>query len=552
MANMSFPCISEMDVDLNQVEQTDLITQNEQDSELGERLTSQLQSLRKAEKEIKDLKAKLSLMRSKTRKERKELEKEARKHRSASAPIRRVPAEILITIFEEAVKTRPTRIRSLLLVCRHFNTIIMNCPILWTNLPLVFNKNNLSAYKSLYKYSKACCERSQGLLLQLTLNFKRFPDRLSFIENRLGRVYPEGEENEDLVHEFRSSIQCAQYERLFKKCLQIVRFLTSHMQRWGSLTVILGSRHRRGFLPVLMPILHGEAPNLHTLVTERCRSGEKSFILYESPLTKLVTANARYTDGLKFPELLQILEIRVRQVSDLDHLSLLNNLQRLTVDLFHLDDDEVTLQENPSIRLPKITLPHLNSLSLLGPVPVALIDALEVPLVRQLRLVWRNSQDFTRLPNVDPLDLCWEVLIQEATKPSYLPEIEVLFEHYPKLQTATMRKHHMMDALTALADAREQRRLMELRSITFIDGLEWEDDWEVLELREQPDDDDILVVDTGFGRTREELLAEVVEEGDNDDSLSSTSDYDSDSTNTSFTTTGSSSSDGEDSDSDSD
>jgi hypothetical protein len=527
-----------MDLDLDQLAPG-------QDEELRQRIGTQLQDLRDAEHALNKLKVNYVVLKSTARKRRTQLELDVARSRSVFAPIWRVPTEILLAIFKETVRSRPMKVKNLLLVCRHWNTIVMNGPSLWTNAQLFFGGIFLSkTCKSLYKYAKACFQRSQGLLIQVTLDFKRFPDRLSYIEKRLGKVYPEGETNEEALRQFKSTVQCAQYSKLLKRCLKVVSLVASHRQQWGSLTVIFGRFHKKSFVPLVIPLLDGAAPKLHSLITEKCSSGKKHFFLQQSPLTSVAIQDARYLEGLTQPSLLQVLEIPVRKVRDLQHLRPLSQLQSLTLNFSYFEDEDLTALTplagpHGNYTPQKISLPSLHSISWLGGVPTVVFDIFETPAVRDLRLFWDGIADFTGLPHVSPINLYWEVRNSAVPKVSFLPQIEAIFNKYSDLQTITMPKCHSTEALTVLGDLREQcQGLKKLEYIVFIKRM-WEDDWSVWGLRQKPRRKDILVVQTPLGRTREDLLAVVT--GKNDDNFGVLSPVPK-STDTSFTSASSTSS----------
>jgi hypothetical protein len=232
--------------------------------------------------------------------------------------------------------------------------------------------------------------------------------------------------------------------------------------------------------------LEGAAPNLRSFITERCSSGRKYFLFQESPLTTIVTQDARYLENLAQPSLLQVLEIPVRKARYLLCLHQLSQLQRLTLDFFSYEDEDpgsldVLFAPHGNHTPLKISLPFLTSMSWLGSVPSVIFDAFETPAVQHLQLLWENVSDFTSLPNVNPFSLYWEVLDVDIST-TFLVEIYSMFERYSRLHTITVPRCHMREVLTALADIREQSRgLKNLFYITFVEP-QWDGSWDVWEL----------------------------------------------------------------------
>ncbi|KAG8821004.1 hypothetical protein FRC17_009951 [Serendipita sp. 399] len=82
-----------------------------------------------------------------------------------------IPEDIVIVIFCSLVFPNPAIVRHLMLVCRHWHSVITNTPILWSVINLR-PSNNLTLLSSWTDYCRACIQRSGSSPLEVTIDYR--------------------------------------------------------------------------------------------------------------------------------------------------------------------------------------------------------------------------------------------------------------------------------------------------------------------------------------------------------------------------------------------
>lgn len=121
--------------------------------------------LRKVDENIIILQTQLEALRG----ERVILQNQIRQQRSIGHPIHNLPVETICNIFEYVVFSHTTRIRTLLLVCRRWNSIIIHAPRLWSVITIA-GPFHPSLFDTIMGYYKTATRRSQKLPLYVTLD----------------------------------------------------------------------------------------------------------------------------------------------------------------------------------------------------------------------------------------------------------------------------------------------------------------------------------------------------------------------------------------------
>lgn len=116
---------------------------------------------------IGSLESQLSLLRE----EERTLNDEVIINCSRTSPIGGVPFELLCNIFELVIHQSPTRIRTLLLVCSHWNSIIMQTPHLWTRVAIC-GPFYPSISNDFITYYNCAVERSRNMPMDVVFDTK--------------------------------------------------------------------------------------------------------------------------------------------------------------------------------------------------------------------------------------------------------------------------------------------------------------------------------------------------------------------------------------------
>ncbi|KAG8818951.1 hypothetical protein FRC17_010659, partial [Serendipita sp. 399] len=86
-----------------------------------------------------------------------------------------LPVDLLVIVFSYVVHSEPKRIGTLLFVCRHWYSVAVNTPLLWSTIDLIgpsFTSSDVrSQFSSLNMYCRACIARSASVPLDIRINY---------------------------------------------------------------------------------------------------------------------------------------------------------------------------------------------------------------------------------------------------------------------------------------------------------------------------------------------------------------------------------------------
>lgn len=199
---------------------------------------------------------------------------------SNAIAVHRLPEEILCMVFEYYLNSHHNRIRRLLLVCKRWHHLVMNSPKLWTRINLQHPERLLETYSQLSdrQYITACVERSQGLSLDVTLDFGSFPTASKWLQGKIQSCILASIDPDDRYCEFVTYTKNAiffespKYEAEVDTALQHISGKDNeHMKRWSALHISFNkSSTEEGpeFGWMLFRRLTGHTPNLKTLQIE--------------------------------------------------------------------------------------------------------------------------------------------------------------------------------------------------------------------------------------------------------------------------------------------
>lgn len=180
--------------------------------------------------------------------------------------IDRLPDDLLYIIFQELFeKEFHHYIWRLLFVSRRWNHFIMECPALWATIEVDFYKDSFQdPLKHSLPYISACLKRSQGLLLDMDLDFGHFPhpDQYDPKVSAISRS-----ELEDMVdpswkwdRDFESPYYCLIFNKFFHGLLGVDG---EYMSRWSTLSINLDVDAL--FCASIWKRFNGPLPNLRNL-----------------------------------------------------------------------------------------------------------------------------------------------------------------------------------------------------------------------------------------------------------------------------------------------
>lgn len=156
--------------------------------------------------------------------------------------VNKCPAEIFVEIFRLFITPEHRRIRTLLLVCKKWNGLIMNTPSLWNCVDLYFDSRpSVDQPASLAPYVQACKQRSQNPTLDVHLNLKNignaFEYHMALAKNSIQRECQNCLLTACLGDD--DSWGCSRFEERIDELIDTVRVLvgdnSNDMARWSSL-----------------------------------------------------------------------------------------------------------------------------------------------------------------------------------------------------------------------------------------------------------------------------------------------------------------------------
>ncbi|KIM31210.1 hypothetical protein M408DRAFT_64678, partial [Serendipita vermifera MAFF 305830] len=163
---------------------------------------------------------------------------------TTSMNVQNLPNEMLILIFEYFLAINHRLIRRLLLVCKHWNHIVMQSPRLWGRVQLLpLDYEYRYPFESLLPYVEACLQRSQSVLLDIELDYVLLLTREEYIRNKVLATICEISNDEpnviDQVYNLNCDFASPEYDAYFDQTMKELSILIgpmgAHMEKWRSL-----------------------------------------------------------------------------------------------------------------------------------------------------------------------------------------------------------------------------------------------------------------------------------------------------------------------------
>lgn len=109
-------------------------------------------------------------------------------HHNSKSPINRLSDEVLLLIFAERVQEEPVSIGPILLVCRRWNIIALNSPILWKNVRFSLASSEAGIRRQT-RYVEAAMRNSQPAPLDVHITFPTIQELWDhFSQQQLGNM----------------------------------------------------------------------------------------------------------------------------------------------------------------------------------------------------------------------------------------------------------------------------------------------------------------------------------------------------------------------------
>lgn len=166
---------------------------------------------------------------------------------TTSMNVQNLPNEMLILILEYFFAINHRLIRRLLLVCKHWNHIIMQSPRLWARIQL--SPVSFTVYEDshilLQQYIEVCLQRSQPLLLDIELDYESFRTCEDYIRDMIyfSTLSVADEDEEDAIFDWSLSVDCDFRSTAYDKYLEdtiadlatLIGPTSIHTERWRTL-----------------------------------------------------------------------------------------------------------------------------------------------------------------------------------------------------------------------------------------------------------------------------------------------------------------------------
>jgi hypothetical protein len=136
--------------------------------ELPSHIQEQLHNLHRLDAELAHLESKLN----ETRKKRDLIHHQLKKFCELRAPIRQVPYEVLVNIFDSHPEDQSNRNSTLMRVCKLWYRIVIHTPKLWNHISL--NLRKIDDLTLLWSYARTCLVYSRSLPLHIHLDAQNF------------------------------------------------------------------------------------------------------------------------------------------------------------------------------------------------------------------------------------------------------------------------------------------------------------------------------------------------------------------------------------------
>lgn len=340
--------------------------------------------------------------------------------------IHRLPNELLLLMFELVIhdvslyfEHHRFNLGKVLQICKRWYNLVMHSPSLWARIQIanVMRFVGVQGQQPPIRYIEACLLRSQGLPLDIELNFTAL-DANNYIKAELF-AYAEAlvdEEESDPIFEqihnqewiFDSSVFQVKFD-------QFLHFLFGedgqHPGRWQTLTISLPQEE--DFADLIWLRMAPTMTNLTSVeIFEAPSSWSDGEVLAEADLSNVNTLKIRgvhdkdnftaHLLGASFSALIS-LDIGVgNTITNLEGLSSLQQLRSLTLECSGLP---YQMDQNSVSPLFSLHLPRLNQLTLEGNYTHLRKIHFEFPALQTLSVLVQNEHQ--RLPALSPSSIEW-------------------------------------------------------------------------------------------------------------------------------------------------
>ncbi|KIM31217.1 hypothetical protein M408DRAFT_327487 [Serendipita vermifera MAFF 305830] len=246
-----------------------------------------------------------------------------------SMSIQKLPDEMLLRVFEYFLSKKHRLIHTLLLVCKHWNHMIMQSPRLWARIQLspVGFEEYMHPYESPPQYVEVFIQRSQSVLLDIELDYSSHKPRFEYVRDKVldavsGVSTSETLHNQILDLQFESPEYDSYFQYTMDELSTLVGPMGANMKKWRSLHVQLPMHYPRLALEILQ-MLCGVASNLQSMSL--------------SPIGYILDPNDRGWFNEDGTPLLSIPNLRSLEFNDWKAANLLKDIVMTPSTLVHLD-----------------------------------------------------------------------------------------------------------------------------------------------------------------------------------------------------------------------
>jgi hypothetical protein len=323
--------------------------------------------------------------------------------RSWTAPVGRVPNEILENIFSNVVKIDPFTFGACLLVCRQWAIVATHTPTLWSTISLEIPPNSTIIYR-LTKYVHSAIRHSKNRLLDVSLTM---PQHRPFLKELAQGLTGTSEDdstldilygNEEWLSRSHDIVTLPIYQKIDESLCDLMLAIKgssgTNLHRVRSLYLLIHTRVFFGWIEG-GGFHHHPTPLLKNLeiLAEKGHDDELLCNLFDKPIPSLRCLSSNRVGGLK-----AILDCTGR----LEDLQLSFNQMNLSffpdsVYLKYLTRLCLGFPANTMRTTATITLPLLEELILTNNDPLHLFDSPKLLILRLLRQV--HAEGFENAPN---------------------------------------------------------------------------------------------------------------------------------------------------------
>lgn len=421
---------------------------------------------------------------------RDDCEKEIRRIQASVAPINRVPEYVLSEIFEllvipedrsrgpitSAAKSRT----NLLLVCKHFNTILTTTPSLHR---LIFLTNphtgTMSSRMEWLRAQKSWLElhlsRAKEVHLDVVIHFWGVLLSVQYATDDIEELFPDCSQDDDMMQwiediPWEGFYMNEDYRQLYVDTVQtLIGEDGAYMKRWQSLEISLPAD--RFLAARIWRLLNHPPPNLtRMLLSGRLNSEsylpqDQGVLPYLDSLTELqLSYEFRLESIPSCPHVLKFTAIVNLDTYSWTELQLLSRFPAIT-DLFII---VVAGGDSISSKLDPIHLPDLKNLQLQGPVPEKVMKALKINKLANLTIK-EHYIAFEFIPESQVFSVAKSVMFEDQFSHDQDELQQFLFEILSQSHIAQLIEipsELASVALPMIKDLRSDGQLQELKTLT--------------------------------------------------------------------------------------